>query len=154
MRLEFPPLAVDRVEFAGERTGRGGIVAEQAADADGHVVDAAGGVESRRDLETESPGRDLTRLGTGDGRQREKPGAGPPRPDSTQPFPDQDPVVAVERHQVSDGTERDEIEQVGDRRQADTALALELARNRCHQVKRDADASERVAAEYGMADSG
>ena len=64
-----------------------------------------------------------------------------------QPFLHQDAVVAVERHQVGHRAERDQVEQVRDGRLARAAPSLELARQRSHEVERDADAGQRAAAE-------
>jgi hypothetical protein len=55
-------------------------------------------------------------------------------------------VVAIQRHEIRNGTERHEIEQIGDRRCVATESAiLHGARQRRHQIKRDADTGERLA---------
>src|SRR5437762_14073693 len=48
-RLDRPALLVELIEARRQLPGAARVVGEQAADADAHVVEAAGGVQARRD---------------------------------------------------------------------------------------------------------
>ncbi len=124
-----------------------GIIRQQAADADRHVVDPPGRIEARRDLVAELARRQLVQAATRDARERHEAGRCRARAHAAQAFLDEDAVVAVERHHVGDRAERHEVEEIRDRRQALVAALLQLAGQRRHEVERDADARQRPAAE-------
>ena len=106
---------LSRVELtARARCAQRGIVGQQAGDADDMSVEPAGGVQARRHREAE----------VGGGRRRSSrrpaasssagmPGTQRPARIRSRPCCDQDPIVAVERHHVGDGAERDEVEKLG-----------------------------------------
>ena len=148
-RLHLAPLAIQPVELLGERDGLRRVVGQQAADADGHVVDAAGGVQPRRDLVPEMARGQVLEPATGDARERHQPCGSGTGAAAAQSLLHEDAVVAVERHEIRHRAECDEVEQVRHCRQASPAAGLEFARDRRHQVEGDANPGQRAAAETG-----
>ena len=56
-------------------------------------------------------------------------------------------IVHVERHEIGDRAERDEVEEIRDRRHDHRAARIDFAAHGGHHVERDADAGERARTE-------
>jgi hypothetical protein len=131
--------------------GGGGIVREQALDADRHVVHAARCIEPRCDRETEIRAGCALRVPAGLPENGREACNAAPRIDAQQALPDEDAVVVIEPHQVGDGAERHEVE-IARRysRRSRESLLLQRPAQRRHQVEGDADACEVRAAEGAL----
>ena len=113
-RLDLAPLAVQPVELL-RAVGRARlVVGDQALDAEAHVGEPAGGVEARPGDEAEVEARRLGERAPGGAQQRRDARRAAPGAQALQALRHQVAVVGVERHDVGDGAERD---QVGERRQ-------------------------------------
>ncbi len=150
--LDLAALAVQSVKALGKSAGVGGVVAQQALDTHGHVVKATGGVKPRPQGEAEVRGNDPGGGAPGDVQQRLYPRAALPRADPCQALLDQGAVGAVERHDVRDGAQGDQIEK---RREVGRCHAVgvepvrgrQAAAQRGHDVEHHPDAGERLARE-------
>ena len=109
--LDVAPLAVELVELPRQFQRALEAVGRQALDADRHVGQSPGRVDAGADREAEVHGAGRPRVLAGDLEQRRHPGMQSPVADPLQPLRDENPVVAVEPHDVCDRAERDEVEQ-------------------------------------------
>ena len=106
--------ALSAASRARERARLGAVGGQQAVDAERHVLEPAGCVEARADLEAEvlrDDGRSSARPAASSSAA--SPGGAATGADAPQALRDEDAVVEVERHDVGHGAERDEVEQVG-----------------------------------------
>src|SRR3979490_636796 len=111
-RQRTAPLLVGPLEPRRERLGGGEVIGEKALDADGHVVDPAGGVQARRHAKGEIGGGEIVRRAAGNAQQRTDAGPAASGANAPQPLRDQYAVIGIERHDVGDRAERHQVQQV------------------------------------------
>ena len=150
--LDATPHDVQLVKAGGQGAGFGQVGSQQALDADAHVLQAAGGVQARRQGEPQVRGAQARRRTPSHfhecGQARPRPAAA----HSAQAVVCQDAVVAVQRHDVGDGAQGDEIEPMRQVGPFDAALGEEAQRGepgaqpRAH-VPNDPHAGQRLARE-------
>ena len=142
--LDRTALLVQLVEARRERQRLGRRVGEQATDADRHVIEAPRRIEPRPGGETEVGGHEARQRALAGLEQRPHARRAATGPDALQPLRHQHTVVVVERHDVGDGPERDEVQPSGRRRQR---RIVERAMQRRHHVERDAHPGEATRTE-------
>ena len=111
--LDALAILVEVVQLLGVFLRQLRVFAEQQLDADGHVVQPAGGIEARAEDETEVAGGHLARLAPGHFQQRLEPRSCSTGTDAHQPLVHEDTVVGVQRDHVGDAAEGDQIQQLG-----------------------------------------
>ena len=116
--LDFATLAVQRVELRGQRRGLVGRAREQAANAERHVGQPAGGIQTRSGDEAQIEPRRARDIAPRHVEDRSQTGMRAPAANARQPLRDQNAVHEIEPHDVGDGAERDEIEQCAEVRLA------------------------------------
>ena len=150
--LDAAPRPVEVVEFGRHLAGRVGVAGQQAFDAQAHIVQAAGGIESGAGKKPQIGGGGPGWRAAGGFQKRQHAGLGLPGADALQALVDEDAVEVVERHDIRHGAERDQIQQLTELgfRQVH---ALEMAvlpqvLTQGHQdVKHDADTGQSPAGE-------
>ena len=100
------------IELARDRQRAAGVVGDQAFDAERHVGQPAGGVEARPEHEAQVVGGRARGIAAGRLEQRGDARLHAARAYALQSLLHQDAVVVVEPHDVGDGAERDEVEQL------------------------------------------
>ena len=88
------------------------IVGEKALDAERHVLQASGGVQSRADGEAQVVGGGLAGGAPGHFEECRDSGARLARANARQALRDQDAVVGIELHHVGDGAQRHQVEEL------------------------------------------
>src|SRR5712691_1481111 len=112
--LDRAPLLVELIELLRYVEGAPAVRSDQALDPEAHVRKAPGGVEPRREQESQVEGAGARRIAAGDGEERAHAFLHPARADAPQPLSDQHAVVEIERHDVGDRAEREEVEQIAE----------------------------------------
>jgi hypothetical protein len=87
------------------------VVAQQALDAQRHVLQPSGCVEPWRDREADVGGGQGRQRPPGHFGQRRETGTPPARAQPPQAGRDQRPVAAIERHQVGDRADGNQVQQ-------------------------------------------
>ena len=151
--LDGLAVLVELVELHRHVAGQGLVLAEQAFDAQGHVVQAPGGVQPRAENETQVGGSDAPGITPGHFQQRAQARAGAAGADARQALVHQDAVVGVQRHHVGDAAQGHQVEQLGQvrLRRAATGEPVQLAQARAqgeHHVEDHADPGHRLAGEF------
>ena len=136
--VERLPLDVEPLELARQPIGLALIVGEQEPKAVARVADPAGGVEPRPQDEAHLPGPDLPAFESAHPDQGPQPGPAAARRHEPESVPDQDAVLADQRHHVGDGGERDQVEQMVGK----VGRKAERGHQRLHQLEGDAGAAE------------
>ena len=152
-RFDLPPIDVQRIERLGRLARFGGVLFEQARDAQRHVLQPSGGVQARADGEAQVRGGELRLRPPGDLHQRLNARPRPAGANAPQALMHQDAVVAVERNDVGHGAHGDEIEPVGQvrfRPGVEVPTCAQHAAHGAHQVVGDADAGQMRARESGV----
>ena len=106
------------MQYLGQFAGVNGIVGEQAFNADGHVFQATGGIEARRDGEADVSGGQPGSFTPGNLDQGAQAGAALPRAQPTQARCHQGAIVEIQRHQIGHGAHCNKIQQGGKVRSA------------------------------------
>ena len=150
--LDLPAPRVQFVEPAGVTPRFGQIGRQQTADADAHVFQPPGGVEPRRDGEAEIRRRELGRVALGDFQQRlhagtQRAGAHPP-----QPLMNQNAVVPIQRNDIGDRADGDQIQPIrqmghGDAARLEVPVRAEYLAHGAQHIVGDADAGQIAACE-------
>ncbi len=117
--------------------GLGGALGEQAADAETHVIEATGGVESRPHREAEIGSHGMAMVAIGQRQQHQHPGASAAGTDPPQPLMHQDAVQPLQRRHVGHCAQRHQIQPISQDRLGDPlsgkpAVRLQ-ARAQCRQ---------------------
>ncbi len=112
--LDLLAVLVELVQLHGHVLGQGLVFAEQAFDAQAHVVQAAGGVEARAEDEAEVGGGDARRRAAGHLQQRLEAGTGTAGADARQALVHQDAVVGIQRHHVGNAAQGHQVQQLGE----------------------------------------
>ena len=151
-RLDLAAFAVELVEFAGHAPRRLGVFTHQALDTGRHVGQPAGGVQTRTDREAQVGGNRARDVAPGHLQQRFHARTRAPGTDTPQTLLDENAVVAVERHDIGNGAERHQVEQIrqrwlGARRGLEPATVAQVRAQRDQQVEHDAAAGQRLARE-------
>ena len=122
------------------------IVGQQALDSDRHVVEPASRVETRPDLVGQVRCNDIANRSSGAFDERPDTRQTTPCTNPAQPLVHQNAIVAIERHEIGNRSERNEIEQVcnGGRSLAESAR-VDFPGQRSKQIERDTHASEGLA---------
>ena len=110
LRFDVAPLAIQAIELGGERQRSVLGLGEQATNADRHVGKPSRRIETRARNEREVRARRATRIAAGDREEREQAGPRAARADSCKSVADERPIDTVERGDVGDRAQRDEIE--------------------------------------------
>ena len=139
-RLDRPPLLVERIEPRGERERFGHRVGDQATDAERHVIETPRRVQSRTGSETEIRGDHVDQCLVADLQQGAHPCGAASGADTREALRHEHPIVGVERHDVRDRAECDEIEPVRRRRQR---RVTERPMQGGHHVEGHADTGQR-----------
>ena len=148
--LDAAALAVEAVELLRDVHGAGDVVGDQAFDAERHVGQTACGVQARPQAEAHVESAGARRLTAGGAEQRTYPGAHLAGAHAGQALRHQNAVVAIERHHVGDGAERDQVEQARQIRPLAIVKGATCAQlgAQCQQgVEHHAHAGQRLARE-------
>ncbi len=141
--LDIPPLAIDAVELVRIVHRCIEVVGQQALDADGDILETTGRVDARTNGKTKVGADTTTRLPTRlfqDSLDTHDRMTGT---NSQQSLVHEDAIVVIERHDVGDRTQRNEVEVLGgDLGGAGSALLLQHASNARHQVEGNTDAGQ------------
>src|SRR3546814_6670726 len=103
--LPSSALGVDAIEYGGQFARRRGVVAEQAFDAQRHVLEPAGGIEARRNGEADVGRTQGLGAASRNFDQRLQAGTALPRAQASQAGGHQRTVVRIQRHEVGDRSE-------------------------------------------------
>ena len=147
------PFAVHRVQRARVFMRAGRVFGQQAFNAGGNVIQPAGRVDARRDQKTERARIGLRAVAPGDFQQRANAGAAAPGANARNPLRDQDAVVGVQRHQVGDRADRDQVQVFGEvRRIAPGArkpiFGAQARAQRQQQIEHHAGAGKRLGRKF------
>lgn len=112
--LDGTPLPVEGIQLARQAPGLLGVVCQQAGNADAHVVEPAGGVETGPDHETQIGGTHLPVVPTGHVQQRQDARTGQPLANAPQPLLHEDPVVVIQWHHIGDGAQGHQVQQAAE----------------------------------------
>jgi hypothetical protein len=159
-RLQLLPLRVDCRQPCRQFAGARLVVGEQALDAQAHVLEPTGGVHARTQRIAQIGGDGTRTVAAGGAIQRGNARAALPGADPPQTRGDEDAVVRIQRHQVGDRAQRDEVEQrrqigsglrsvplavTGRCARGESAALAQMRTQRQQQVEHDADAGQRLA---------
>ena len=86
------------------------VLAEQAFDAQRHVIQSTGRIEPRAENEAQIGGGDAPMIAPGHLEDRPQPRPSPPRANPRQALMDQDAIVGIQRYHVGDTAQRHEIQ--------------------------------------------
>ncbi|MNG93596.1 hypothetical protein D3C79_525670 [compost metagenome] len=103
-------LLIEAVHLRRQLARQIDVIAQQAGDPEGHVIQPADRIEPGAQREAEIGGAQAATVAARHIHQRLDAGAAATGPDPLQPLMDQDAVVAIERHHVGDGAERHQIQ--------------------------------------------
>ena len=92
-RLQLAPLNIQAIKLRRGRTRRFSVGREQAVNAELHVLQASGGIESRRNRETQVRCLRVVNLAAGDGKQRLDAGPGTAGTHAREPLSDEHAVL-------------------------------------------------------------
>ena len=146
--LDVPALTVERIELSCQVGSPVGIVRQQALDTHRHVGETSRGIQPWSDHEAQIMGADTRGIASGDAQQRSNARARASGAHAPQSLVDQDAVVVVQPHHVSDGTECHQVEQFGEirflsLREPDPAPQLRAQGNQ--YIKHDTDPGQVLA---------
>ena len=148
-RLHISPLRIDVRQPLRQIHRDRSVVGEETLDTEPHIVEAPRCVDPRRQRKAEIGCDDARRIAPGRAAQRIHASACTSCTHASQSRRDQHAIVRIERHQVGDRTERDEIEQHGKirlgSRFAEPANLAQARAQRQHQIERHADTCDRLA---------
>ncbi len=144
---------VQLVELHRHVAGQRFVVAEQAFDAEGHVVEPTRRVQARTEDKTQVGGGDPYRRPPGHLQQRAQARPGAAGADAREALVDQDAVVGIERHHIGDAAQRHQVEQLGEVRFLQPApgepVQLAQARpQRQHHIEDHPDPGHGLAGEF------
>src|SRR5688572_6990225 len=148
--LELAALRVEPAEVAGVLPRLGIVAREETLDPETHVLESAGGVETWPRLEGEVLLDGGLEPATGRLEQGAQAGCAAAGADATDALSNENPVVAIERHHIGDGAQRDQVEQVGRvnaRRIGHEAALDHRPCERRHHVEGDSHAGQRLRRE-------
>src|SRR5712691_4530918 len=114
VRLDRAPLVVELIELPRYVQGAPAVRSDETLDPEAHVGKAPGGVEPRREQESQIEGAGARRIAAGDGEERAHAFLRSARADALEPLSDQHAVVEIERYDVGDRAEREEVEQIAE----------------------------------------
>ena len=149
--LDVAALAVQLVELACDVAGADRIVGGQAFDAQRHVRQPPGGIESRTGDKTQVIGARSTHVASGGIEQCGDAGMGAAGAHALQALLHQQAVVVIEADHIGDGAQRDQIQQgaeIGFGFFSVSPAMAQLGAQRQHQVEHHADAGEALAREF------
>lgn len=109
--LDLLAFAVERVELLRDAERAPGVVGDQALDAERHVGQPPGGARRGPTMKPRSVDVAFGRVAAGGAKERGDARVELAGAHAAQPLVDQDAVVAVERYDVGDGAQRDQVEQ-------------------------------------------
>jgi hypothetical protein len=130
LRFDIAPLAIQSIELGGERQRSVPGFGEQAANADRHVGKASRRIETRSRNERQVRARRATWIASGDHEEREQTRLCAARADSCESVVDECPIDAVERGDIGDRPQRDEIEKASEIGSAPSAKAARARKTR------------------------
>src|SRR6266704_5011604 len=114
VRLDRAPLVVELVELPRDVQGAPAVRSDETLDPEAHVGKAPGGVQPRREQESQIEGAGARRIAAGDGEERAHALLHSARAYAPQPLSDQHAVVEIERHHVGDRAEGEEVERIAE----------------------------------------
>ena len=109
--LQFATLGIDRRQPLGKFVRTALIIGKQAFDAQRHVFKAPCRIDARTNRKSQIAGDHARRITFSGCEQSGNSGTGATGADTLHPGFDEDAVVAIQRHEVGDRAERDQIEQ-------------------------------------------
>ena len=142
------PRAVEVVELPRDLEGAPAIVGRQALDPQAHVGQTSGRVEPRPEQKSEIESARARRIVAGNGEQRAHAFLHAARADAPQALRNQDAVVEIERHDVGDRAERDQIEHIAEIRlilAGERSALAKLGPQGKHYVEHHADTRKALA---------
>ena len=148
--LDLPPLAVETIELCCQRHGITLVRSEQAGDADRHIGQTPGCVQSGSDHETQVVRACPRGVSAGGGEQGAHARLHASRTNALQALADEDAVGAVELHDVGDCAQRDQVQEpceIGLGFPEETSVLPQLRAQRDEHVVHHAHAGEMPARE-------
>ncbi len=142
------------IETRGKRHRFGIGLRQQTSNADRHVIESSGRIQTRTDGEAEIGGGERAHRAFADFEQRANARHRAPRTNAPDALRHQHAVVHIERHEIRDRAERHQIEKIRDRRHHHHATRIDLATHGGHHVEGDAHARERARAEAAAGNVG
>ena len=146
--LDVTPFPIQAIELRGQALRGCRVVGHEAGDADRHVREPAGGIDTRACDKAKVVGRCASRIAAARGEQRGYPRLHASGTDASQALLDQDAIDAIEPDDVGDGAQRHEIEQRGKVRLGAVHEPPEAAQRGAQgdqQIEHDADPSQMLA---------
>ncbi len=142
------PLAVEVVELPRDLERAPAVVGRQALDSQAHVGQAPGRVQPRPEQKSEIESAGARGIASGNGEQRAHAFLHAARADAPQALRHQDAIVEIERHDVGDRSERDQVEHVAEIRlifAGERSAPAKLGTQGEHHVEHHADARKALA---------
>ena len=109
--FDVAPLAIDVVKLVGNFPGAVGIISEQAFNTERHIGQSASRIESWPGGKTQIKRCCLAHVAASDRKQCRNTGMGASRAYARKPLRDQNAVVRIQSHHISNSTQCDQIQQ-------------------------------------------
>src|SRR5690606_18525618 len=155
LHLGFNALAllVDGVQLESQRHGFIAVIRKQAGNSQRHIFQTAGSIQSWPHSKTKVSSHERRKRAFTHLQQSQDAWTGSALADATQTFVNQNAVVAIQRHQISNRTQRDQIQQISQTRLADTTeikpvAIAQLCTQTEHQIKHHTHTGQRLAVEF------
>ncbi len=148
--FEIAPFVIKLGQLCRQLARAVQVVRQQTLDADAHVVEPPGRVQTRADLKAEIGGNDRLDALAGHFKQCAHAGDAASAANAPESLMNQYPVIGVQRHQIRHRSHRHQVKQIRYRCLIRRAFSRrhEFTSKRCHRIKRYADAGECLAAEH------
>ncbi len=140
--------AIEIVQLPGDLEGAPAILRYQALDPQAHVGQTPGGVQPRPEQKSEIESARARGIVAGNGKERAHAFLHAARADAPQALGNQDAIVEIERHDVGDRAQGDQIEHIAQirfRLAREPSTLAQLGAQGKHHVEHHADAREALA---------